>query len=63
MPDTPPFHREVRDPIEELSAQMERGSQMLQASLNNVFQRLATMDEILGEVVEALAANDVVEPS
>jgi len=40
---------------------MERGSQMLQASLNNVFRRLAAIDEILGEVVEALATNDLVE--
>jgi Fe-S-cluster containining protein len=56
------FARAADDPIEELSFQMERGSQMLQASLNNVFRRLATMDEILGEVVEALATNDVVEP-
>jgi Fe-S-cluster containining protein len=36
---------------------------MVQASLNNVFRRLAVVDEILGEVVEALATNDVVEPS
>jgi Fe-S-cluster containining protein len=59
----PRFARKPYDAAEELSYQMERGSQMLQASLNNVFQRLATMDEILGEVVEALAANDLVEPS
>jgi len=42
---------------------MERGSQMLQASLNNVFRRLAVLAEILGEVVEALASNDLIAPS
>jgi Fe-S-cluster containining protein len=59
----PWYERRPPDPIEELSLQMERGSQMSQASLNNVFRRLAVMDEILGEVVEALATNDLVEPS
>jgi Fe-S-cluster containining protein len=58
----PRFSRRPPDPVEELSFQMERGSQMVQASLNNVFRRLAVLDEIVGEVVEALAANDLVEP-
>lgn len=61
-PERPRFERRPPDPIEELSIQLERGSQMLQASLNNAYRRLAGLDEILGEVVEALAANALVRP-
>ena len=56
------FHREEPDPVEELSYQIERGSQLTQASLQNAFRRLKVLQTVVGEMVEALAANGVVEP-
>ena len=56
------FRREEPDPIEELSRQMERGSQLTQASLQNAFRLLNVLQTVVGEMAEALATNGVIEP-
>lgn len=54
--------RTPRDAAAELSLQAERGSVHTQASLLNAFTRINGAEAILGELIEALAENDVIRP-
>ncbi len=56
------FDRPVADAHEELSNQMERASYLTQASLRNAFARVANLEAVLNELLEALATNQAIAP-
>lgn len=62
MADSPEWwHRGPADPHTEITVQMERASFLTQASLRNAFARMGNLEAVLNELLEALAANQLIQ--